>query len=190
MKKLLLVLLILAIASFLFSGCLPVTPSEDEGEGCVGTGLANGDFEMGDFSNWTVTVSDLFPQIQSYEVNSDNYAAHIGDGAWGVDAPLTDTASIQQTVAIPTCAVNPKLSFYYQAIGKDGSFCEMWDNMKFSVNDTEILCVWKDTDGWQQFDYSLNDYIGTSIILKISSWTRDPVVKVDYYVDDISITWD
>ena len=33
MKKLLLVLLVLAIASFLFVGCLPVTPSEGEGEG-------------------------------------------------------------------------------------------------------------------------------------------------------------
>jgi len=33
MKKLLLVLLVLAIGSFLFVGCLPVTPSEGEGEG-------------------------------------------------------------------------------------------------------------------------------------------------------------
>ena len=33
MKKLLLVLLVVAIASFLFVGCLPVTPSEGEGEG-------------------------------------------------------------------------------------------------------------------------------------------------------------
>ena len=33
MKKLLLVLLIVALASFLFVGCLPVTPAEGEGEG-------------------------------------------------------------------------------------------------------------------------------------------------------------
>ena len=33
MKKLLLLLLVLAITSFLFVGCLPVTPSEGEGEG-------------------------------------------------------------------------------------------------------------------------------------------------------------
>ena len=33
MKKLLLVLLVVALASFLFVGCLPVTPSEGEGEG-------------------------------------------------------------------------------------------------------------------------------------------------------------
>jgi len=33
MKKLLLVLLVIAITSFLFVGCLPVTPSEGEGEG-------------------------------------------------------------------------------------------------------------------------------------------------------------
>ena len=33
MKKLLLVLLVITIASFLFAGCLPTTPSEGEGEG-------------------------------------------------------------------------------------------------------------------------------------------------------------
>jgi len=33
MKKLLLVLLVVALAAFLFVGCLPVTPSEGEGEG-------------------------------------------------------------------------------------------------------------------------------------------------------------
>ena len=33
MKKLLLVLLVVALASFLFVGCLPTTPAEGEGEG-------------------------------------------------------------------------------------------------------------------------------------------------------------
>ena len=33
MKKLFLVILVIALASFLFVGCLPVTPSEGEGEG-------------------------------------------------------------------------------------------------------------------------------------------------------------
>ena len=33
MKKLFLVLLVVALASFLFVGCLPVTPAEGEGEG-------------------------------------------------------------------------------------------------------------------------------------------------------------
>jgi len=36
MKKLLLVLLVVALASFLFVGCLPTTPAEGEGEGEVG----------------------------------------------------------------------------------------------------------------------------------------------------------
>ena len=33
MKKLLLVLLVITLASFLFVGCIPVTPAEGEGEG-------------------------------------------------------------------------------------------------------------------------------------------------------------
>ena len=39
MKKLLLVLLVVALASFLFVGCIPVTPSEGEGEGEVEVGI-------------------------------------------------------------------------------------------------------------------------------------------------------
>jgi hypothetical protein len=36
MKKLLLVLLVAALASYLLVGCIPVTPGEGEGEGEVG----------------------------------------------------------------------------------------------------------------------------------------------------------
>ena len=62
--------------------------------------------------------------------------------------------------------------------------------MKFYINGTEILCVWEDSGGWQEFQYSLNAYIDTSVILKISAWTDDTIGTIDYYVDDITITWD
>ena len=118
MKRLLLVLLMITIASFLFVGCLPVTPSEGEGE-CTGVGVINGDFETGDFSGWTVKVSDQFPQVQTIEVNSGSYAAYMSDGAEGLESPIGDTASIEQNVDIPSCAVNPVLSIYYRVDGYD-----------------------------------------------------------------------
>jgi hypothetical protein len=152
--------------------------------------VVNGDFETGDFTGWTVIESDQFPQVQDTEVYSGSSAAYMGDGAEGLDAPGDNTASIQQTVYIPSYAVNPELFIYYLVDGDDGDYCNEYDNMKFYINGTEILCVWEDTDGWQQFQYSLNAYIDTSIILKISSWTDDDEVTVNYYVDDIAITWD
>jgi len=47
MKKLLLVLLVVALASFLFVGCLPTTPAEGEGEG-EGEGEPTVTVEIGD----------------------------------------------------------------------------------------------------------------------------------------------
>ena len=183
MKKLFLVLFFLAFASFLLVGCTPDIP-------CTGPEVVNGGFETCDFSGWDTTVSDQFPQAQNIEVYSGSCAAYMGDGAGGLHNGITNTASIQQIVYIPSCAVNPKLSLYYQVDGIDGDYCNEFDNMKLYINGTEILCVWEDTDGWQSFQYDLSAYIGTSIILKISAWTDDPDEMVDYYIDNVSINWD
>ena len=186
MKKVLFVLSLPILFVVLFIGCVSGMPN-----GCVGTGVINGGFETGDFSGWTVTVSDQFPKVQDIKVNSGNYAAFMGDGAWGLEGPgPIDTASIEQSVDIPSCAVNPVLSIYYNANGDDGDYCNEYDNLKFYVNDTQIFCVWTDTVGWQLFQYNLDAYIGTTIDLKISAWTDDAEVPVNYYVDDITITWD
>jgi hypothetical protein len=183
MKKLFLVLFLLTFVSSLLVGCTPDIP-------CAGAGVINGDFETDDFTGWTVTESDQFPQVQGSEVYSGSHAAYMGDGAGGLFGVFTDTASIQQIVYIPSCAVNSKLSLYYQVDGIDGDYCNEFDNMKLYINGIEILCVWEDTDGWQSFQYDLSAYIGTSIILKISAWTDDPDEMVDYYIDNVSINWD
>ena len=187
MRKLLLVLFLLIMFTVLFIGCVPGMPPGP----CVGSGVINGGFETGDFSGWTVTVSDQFPKIQNININSGAYAGYIGDGAWGLEGTgPDDTASIEQNVDIPSCAVNPVLSIYYDVNGSDGDYCDEYDNMKFYINDTQIFCVWDVTGEWQLFQYNLDAYIGTTINLKISSWTDDAYVSVNYYVDDISITWE
>ncbi len=182
MKKLFLLLFFLAFASFLLVGCTPGPP-------CTGAGVVNGDFETGDFTYWTFTESDQFPQVQYTEVYSGSAAAYMGDGAAGLNGPGDDTASIQQIVYIPACATNPLLKLNYQVIGTD-SGGEGYDWMKVYINGTEILYIWSDTSGWQQLQYNLSAYINTSIVLKISAWTIDSISAVDYYVDNVSITWD
>ncbi len=182
MKKLFLVIFLLVFASFLLVGCTPDIP-------CTGPEVVNGGFETCDFSGWDTTESDQFPQAQNIEVYSGSCAAYMGDGDGGLIDADSDTASIQQIVYIPSCAVNPLLKLNYRVIGTD-SAGEGWDWMKVYINGAEVLDVWSDTGGWQQFQYNLSAYTGTSIVLKISAWTIDSVSSVDYYVDNVSITWD
>jgi len=153
----------------------------------AGKELVNGDFETCDFSGWSVTEGGIFPQVQSDQVYSGTCAAYMGDGAG--DLGNGNTASIQQLINIPDDAVNlPLLKINYRVIGTDNDG-EGFDWMKFYINDTEIFYVWSDTSGWQEFQYDLSSYTGSTIDLKISAWTSDFMYAADYYVDDISITW-
>ena len=149
--------------------------------------LLNGDFETGDFSDWTVTVGGIFPQVQSTETYSGSYAAYMSDGDGGLGGG--NIASIEQTINIPADAVNPLLKLNYLVIGTDPDG-EGWDWMKFYINGTEIFYVWSDTSGWQEFQYDLSAYSCTAINLKISAWTADELYTADYFVDNISITSD
>ena len=149
--------------------------------------LSNGDFETCDFSSWTVTEGGIFPQVQSSEVYSGICAAYMSDGDGGLGAG--NTASIQQFSNIPDDAVNPLLKLNYLVVGTDLDG-EGYDWMKIYINDIEIFYVWSDSSGWQEFQYDLTTYIGSSIDLKISAWTTDTLYLAHYYVDNISITWD
>ena len=187
MKKLFLLLLLVSLVTFLFVGCLPVTPSEGEGEGEGEMDvIINGDFETCDFTGWTVTTDSSFPQI----FYTDDCVAYMGDGASGLsEGGITNTASIQQTFYIPADAVNPLLKLYYYVVGTD-SDGEGYDWMKVDINNSEILYVWSDSVGWQLFQCDLSAYTGTFIDLKIKAWTDDSISSVDYYVDGITVTWD
>jgi hypothetical protein len=147
--------------------------------------LLNGNFETGEFSDWIVTVGGIFPQVQSTETYSGNYAAYMSDGNGGLGGG--NIASIEQTINITADLVNPLLKINYRVIGTDYDG-EGYDWMKFYINDTEIFYVWSDTSDWQEFQYDLSAYTCTSINLKISAWTSDALYTADYFVDNISIT--
>ena len=153
----------------------------------AGHELLNGDFETCDFSGWMVTESGIFPQVQSSEVYSGSCAAYMGDGDGGLESDKF--ASIQQFISIPDDAVNPLLKLNYLVSGTDLDG-EGYDWMKIYINDIEVFYVWSDSSGWQEFQYDLTTYIGSSINLKISAWTTDDIYPAHYYVDNISITWD
>ncbi|MDK2896954.1 MAG: hypothetical protein PWP04_1074 [Candidatus Atribacteria bacterium] len=180
------------------SSCVPTAPELTEpnftstpGEPPV---LVNGDFETGDFTGWKVTTSNRFPYVQSdYLSHSGAYSAFMGDGAdylWS-GATKTNTASIEQTVEIPngSGALKPLLSFYYLVVNLSDTSETGWDWMKVYINDNEIFRVDNHTNGWKEFTYDLSSYMGSTITLKVSSWTNDVNDRFLYFVDDITITW-
>lgn len=149
-----------------------------------------GDFETGDFTGWTVFSTQSFPQIiqnsQDFVVHSGDYAAYMGQGSFYPDAEV----SIYKEIIIPADAVNPILTFYYLVDGTDPSPNKDW--MKVYINDVEIFKACGDGSsepGWEEFQYDLSSYVGTTIELKITSGASDDYYKVHYYIDDITTTW-
>lgn len=148
--------------------------------------LVNGDFSTCDFTGWTISESGILPTI-TYKPSGCGVL--MGDGGENLYDGVTNTASIQQVVDIPLDAIDPTLILQYVVTGTDEDG-EGYDWMKVYINSTEVFYVWEDSCGWQEFQYDLSSYIGTSIILKISAWTLDDKSPVYYDVDDIFITWD
>ncbi|MCY2995951.1 MAG: hypothetical protein NTY19_50090 [Planctomycetota bacterium] len=144
--------------------------------------LANGGFENGTLSGWTVTAGGQFPKVVSGAPASEAYALQLGDGGSGLGGG--NTASIQQTVTIVASTVAPTLSLKYKVEGTDG---EQYDWMKIFVNATQIASWSTDTGGWKTFTYDLSAFKGQSVTLKISSWTVDTIAPVNYFLDDVSI---
>jgi pimeloyl-ACP methyl ester carboxylesterase len=144
--------------------------------------VANGGFETGNLSGWTVTAGGQFPKIVATGAATGTYALQLGDGGSGLGSG--NLASIQQTVAIPSSSSAPRLSLRYKVQGTDG---ENWDWMRVYVNGTQIASWFSDTNGWQTFTFDLTAYRGQSVTVNISSWTRDTVAPVNYFVDDVSI---
>lgn len=145
-----------------------------------------GDFESGDFTGWTVSSAQGFPQVQNSVVHSGDYAAYMGKGSFYPSAEV----SIQKEIVIPADAVNPILTFYYLVDGTEYSPSADW--MKVYINNVEIFKACGDGSSgpdWTEFQYDLSSYVGTTKELKITSGASDEYYKVHYYIDDITITW-
>ncbi|MDH3976007.1 MAG: chitobiase/beta-hexosaminidase C-terminal domain-containing protein, partial [Deltaproteobacteria bacterium] len=148
--------------------------------------VISSDFESGDLSGWTVTAGGgSFPTVQSSTVYGGTYALHMGDGGAGLIA-AGGTATIERTYTIPASATSAELSLQYNVVGNDG---ESFDWMRVYVNGVQISSWFADSAGWQTFNYDLSSYAGTTITLTISSWTSDSVASVNYYLDDVNVSY-
>ncbi|NLB53839.1 MAG: hypothetical protein GX808_13020, partial [Syntrophomonadaceae bacterium] len=164
----------------------------------------NGGFETGNFKGWLVKRSGIYPQVQGNTYSEGQYASFMGDGADGMygegDSGLV-WASIAQYLSIADNGDIPMLSLNYRFnnIGHEYSDPDdPYDYLNVIVNDgsEEIeIARWYATaedgdSGWQNFSHDLSAYKGQTIELKIESWTTDASYEVDYYVDNVRLSYE
>lgn len=168
--------------------------------------VVNGGFETGDFSGWSVTESGLFPVVQGDQVSEGQYAAHMGDGGEGMipsEPPPPETAAIAQEISLPAGVENPLLKLAYLV-----EFEEGYDDYEFGgdeyswlevlIDDQQVLYACSHSDGWQEHEYDLSEYIGKTFTLTVRTvldvaamynWLEEnDAFTIDFYVDDISVT--
>jgi hypothetical protein len=163
--------------------------------------IENGSFETGDFSGWRVSHCGPFPVVQGEKSSQGQYAAHMGDGGEELFNPLR-IASIAQEITLPAWAENPLLKLAYLVeFGEELEGYEFegneWFWLEVLIDDRQVLYACSHTDGWQDYEYDLSEYIGETFTLSVSSvldrekfWLPEgiEIFSIDFYVDDISIT--
>ena len=166
--------------------------------------IENGGFETGDFSGWDVTVSGLFPKVQGDEVSGGNYAAHMSDGGEGMYFSRY-TAAIAQEISLPAWAEDPLLQLAFLVEFAEGIedvefHGNEWGWLEVLVDDQQVLYACSESNGWQDHEYDLSEYIGKTFTLTVRSvldveamwdWENEnesDAFPINFYVDDISIT--
>lgn len=153
--------------------------------------LVNGDFETGDFSGWKVKTAGIFPVVQDDVIHGGRYAAHMGDGAEGMAEAGEYYTAISQYVFIEENDTVPLLYISYYLDNGDMEEGDSYDGMDILVNGVraaEIESV--ETDGWQQLRVDLFEFAGEIVNLSVVCWTEDDEFEVNYYIDDIILTYE
>ena len=147
------------------------------------TPIVNGDFETGNFQGWQVVTGGSYPRVQSGTVAEGVYAAHLGDGAGGMYPG--GAASISQAISVSEWG-SPYLSLDYMVSGYDWGY----DGMDIYIDGTTLARIYSSNSyGWQNGQYDLSAYAGQDVELMIRSWTGDSIITVNYFVDNVSLTY-
>ena len=167
--------------------------------------IENGGFETGDFSGWDVTISGLFPAVQGDEVSESggSYAAHMGDGGPGMYSYYN--AAIAQEISLPAWAEDPLLQLAFLVEFAEGIedvefHGDEWGWLEVLVDDRQVLYACSESNGWQDYEYDLSEYIGKTFTLTVRSaldaeamwdWMDEHLSNafpIYFFVDDISVT--
>ncbi|HRY14210.1 MAG TPA: hypothetical protein P5309_11615, partial [Syntrophomonadaceae bacterium] len=94
--------------------------------------------------------------------------------------------AISQAISISEWGT-PYLNFDYMVSGSDPD--PGFDGMTVYIGEDELALFYADSSGWQNGQYSLSDYAGQEVALRIESWTWDDMYEVYYFVDNVSLSY-
>jgi hypothetical protein len=149
--------------------------------------IVNGGFETGSASPWTLTAGVLN--------NSASEPAHTGAwDAWldGYGTTHTDTAS--QTVAITAGKTSATLVFWLHIDTAETTTTTAFDTLRVQVLNTggtvlATLGTFSNLNhaaGYQQHSFSLNSFIGQTVVIKFTG-TEDDSLQTSFVLDDIAL---
>lgn len=163
--------------------------------------LLNGGFETGDFENWQVQESGLYPTVQSEVVRSGEYAAHLGDGAEGMypqdgNIDLEAHSVLHQMFYVQDEETYPVLDFYYWIDFTDGDESQIFDWLKVTLvyysdgwNYAEEHYLWRGTEGWALGTLDLSSCTGCYVDVRFEACALDGYETNNYYLDDVAVEY-
>jgi hypothetical protein len=167
--------------------------------------LANGGFETGDFTSWTLRREVPTPTINSTVFHSGAYAAQLGGYPLPSVYPWVGDSQIMQTVAVPATGTTTLDFEWYPysdeaaSLGTEG--CMVYDWQDVLVYDETgstlgaglgsaaglLMHTCSNAQAWQHRSFDLTPWAGSTVALVFGVRQDDSVVTT-MMVDDIAVT--
>ena len=147
--------------------------------------IANGGFETGTLSSWTVLSATPAPVVNATNPHSGTYAAFLGSLNGGPE-PFGD-GSIYQTVTVP--ASGGVLTYWYQPFTTDGITFDWQDAYITNTSGTILATVMHvcQTGGWTQVNYNMSAFAGQTVRVVFLVHQDGFGDVTNMYVDDVQL---
>jgi hypothetical protein len=163
------------------SGAVAPSADSDSLAGAAAAPLANGGFETGTLSSWTVVTSNVSITTNSH---TGAFAAQVGStSAFAGDSTLT------QTIAIPSTGA-PALSFWFRGSCPDSI---AYDQQRAEVRNLHGKALVKvlnacETGDWRRVTTDLTPWRGQTVVLWFSDHDDGYAADPTYFLlDDVSV---
>ncbi len=153
-----------------------------------GGSLANGDFETGNLSAWTVDGTSNAPVITTAQTHGGSYAVLVGSGS---GSEPSGNSSLYQQLTVP--AAGGTLSFWYRPQTADTITYDWQDAYVTDTSGTvlaTLLHIAGNSQTWTNVTYNMAAYAGKMVRVKFLVHQDGCTCNDDtaMYIDDVSLT--